>query len=201
MTLSTPLSRRGVGYAIGAAALVAFLVWGLVQYANTPDPAPQEPAGVGAPTAGADADAAVEWLPHSPEQLLEAGRVAEEFAALYTSVTDGESTQAYYDALHEHVTADYAQRLVATAGTESAREQLAADGTTISAVAEVSRIRDLLPQQVTILVDCTTVTTTGSDQTEETYEFAVTMVPGPGEVWQVHDLQLADAGQDGDLPD
>lgn len=193
-----PLPRRAVIYAIVLAAIVAVAATAVATWTRSEEPAAPEPETTAGAPATRDTDEAMEWLPYDTDELMDAATVVEEFAELYTGFTADEDIDDYYAALHDYTTTEYAERLSPTRGSESAREALAADGITISSTATTSRIRDLLPGQITYIVDCTTVTSTGPDQTEENFEFAVTVMPGPGGAWRVHDLQLASAGQAGD---
>lgn len=197
-----PLSRNGVITAIAIAGIVAVIAVLIATYTG-PDDTSQSPAADPSPTQEEplDADQALDWLPHDPQTLAEAGQIATEFTELYTTVSDGETVDAYYETLHSYTTSDYADRLDPSAGVRSARDDLIGDGVTISSTAHVDRVRTLVDEQVMFIVAATTTTNTDQGQQNEDYEFAVTMVPTDDGQWQVHDLQLAGDGQSGDTPE
>lgn len=195
-----PPSRKTTGYVIAATGVVAWLATMLAFAVSSPES--HDAADQGEETTEteteADPQAAVEWLPYEPEELAEAGALAVEFAELYTRVQQDESAQAHHEALSELASADYAERLDPRPSSVEVREEMQAEGTTVSSSAEVSGIRDIVTGQVTVLVDCAMVTNTGNgDQERNDHEFAVTLLPVE-EGWKVHELQLAEDGQSGD---
>lgn len=195
-----PLSRKGVITTIAVAGIVAVIAVGAATYRGS-DEDPQPQTSDPSPTTQAvDAEAAVDWLPYTPEELVQAAAVAAEFTELYVTVSDGESVDAYYETLYTYTSDDYADRLTPTAGVRSAREGLVAEGVTISATAHVDQVRTLVQEQVVFTVAATTTTNTDQGQQNDDYEFAVTVTPDDDQ-WQVHDLQLASDGQSGDTPE
>ena len=197
-----PLSRKGVITAIAIAGIVAVIAVFIATYTgsdDTSEPSAADPSP--SPQESLDADQALDWLPHDPETLVEAGQVAVEFTELYTTVSDGETVDAYYETLRSYTTSDYADRLDPSAGVRSAREGLIGEGITISSSAQVDRVRTLVDEQVTFLVAVTTTTNSDQGQQTDDYEVAVTMVPTNEGQWQVHDLQVAADGQSGDTPE
>ena len=195
-----PLSRKGVITTIAVAGIVAAIAVGIATYQGSDDEPEPQATGPSPTTEPLDADTAVDWLPYTPQELVEAAAVAAEFTELYVTVSDGESVDAYYETLYTYTTDDYADRLTPTAGVRSAREGLVAEGITISATAHVDQVRTLVQEQVVFTVAATTTTNTGQGQQDEDYEFAVTVTPDDDQ-WQVHDLQLASDGQSGDTPE
>jgi len=195
-----PLSRKGVITTITTAGIAAVIA-ALIATDTEPDVTSPTPVADPSPsTEPFDVDQVLEWLPHNPEALVEAGQMAVEFAELYTTVSD-ESMDAYYERLYSYTTSDYADRLAPGAGVRSTRESLIGEGITISSTAHVERVRTLVDEQVTFILAATTTTNTDEGQQNEDYELAVTMVATDDGQWQVHDLQLADVGQSGDVPE
>lgn len=192
-----PLSRKGVITTIAVAGIVAAIAVGAATYRGSDEESEPQATEPSPTTEPLDADAAIDWLPYTPEELLEASAVAAEYTELYITVSDGESVDAFYETLHSYTTKDYADRLEPAAGVHSAREGLAEEGVTISAATDVDRVRVLVEDQITFIVAATTTTHSDQGRQNDDYEFAVTVTPDDDR-WKVHDLRLATEGQPGD---
>ncbi|WP_169948703.1 hypothetical protein [Microbispora sp. H11081] len=137
------------------------------------------------------------YLPLSREEIGAAADLARRFTEAYGTFAAGDEPAARADRLTRFATAEFAGQLTRTVTDPAVVDQNEADQVTSKGSAKVATIRDMTAAQVVFVVDSVRHVTDRNGQKEVPERFAVTVVKA-GADWRVYDLQLADAGQDGD---
>ncbi|MCG5216755.1 hypothetical protein [Streptosporangium sp. KLBMP 9127] len=139
------------------------------------------------------------FLPMSKEELAAAADVAQRFITSYGTYRFDEDPAVYTDRLSVFTTADLAAALGRAVASPGTVEQNTADALVSEGSAQVKEIREVDRSSVIFVVTGTQRVTAKSGPTERSEEYAVTLTQ-IGSDWRVHDLQPADAGQEGDPP-
>ncbi|WP_169983370.1 MULTISPECIES: hypothetical protein [unclassified Microbispora] len=137
------------------------------------------------------------YLPLSREEIGAAADLARRFTEAYGTFSAGEEPAARADRLKRFATDEFAGQLTRTVTDPAVVDQNEADQVTSKGSAKVATIRDMTANQVAFVVDSVRHVTDKNGQKDVPERFAVTVVKA-GTDWRVYDLQLADAGQDGD---
>ncbi|MFI9574749.1 hypothetical protein ACIG5D_25235 [Microbispora rosea] len=156
--------------------------------------AAREPSPVATTPAAFDVYA---YLPLSREEIGAAADLARRFTEAYGTFSPGEDPAARADRLKRFATDEFAGQLTRTVTDPAVVEQNEADQVTSKGSAKVTTIRDMTADQVVFVVDSARHVTDKNGQKDVPERFAVTVIKA-GTDWRVYDLQLADAGQDGD---
>ncbi|MFG1824553.1 hypothetical protein ACGFIJ_18880 [Microbispora bryophytorum] len=137
------------------------------------------------------------YLPLSKEEIGAAADLARRFTEAYGTFSPGEEPAARADRLKRFATDEFAGQLTRTVTDPAVVEQNETDQVTSKGSAKVTTIRDMTAAQVVFVVDSVRHVTDRTGQKDVPEQFAVTVIKA-GTDWRVYDLQLADAGQDGD---
>lgn len=139
-------------------------------------------------------------LPLTRTDLTGAIGLAIRFAAAYGTYRYDQAPQAYLARLRPMVTPELYGVLSRSAATPSLRAQRVRDRAFTTAQAAPHKIRALGPNSVILLLDLRQDTTTASGRRQRTHRLAVTAltIGGDGDGWAIHDIQPADAGNEGD---
>ncbi|GIH63238.1 MULTISPECIES: hypothetical protein [Microbispora] len=137
------------------------------------------------------------YLPLSREEIGAAADLARRFTEAYGTFSPGEEPAARADRLKRFATDEFAGQLTRTVTDPAVVQQNEADQVTSKGSAKVTTIRDMTADQVVFVVGSVRHVTDKNGQKDVPEQFAVTVVKA-GTDWRVYDLQLADAGQDGD---
>lgn len=137
------------------------------------------------------------YLPLSRQEIGAAADLARRFTEAYGTFSVDEDPAARADRLTRFATDEFAGQLTRTVTDPAVVDQTEADGVTSRGSAKVTTIRDMTASQVTFVVDSVRHVTDKNGQKDVPERFAVTVIKA-GADWRVYDLQLADAGQEGD---
>lgn len=137
------------------------------------------------------------YLPLSREELGAAADLARRFTEVYGTFAHGEDPAARAGRLTGFATEEFAGQLTRTVTDPAVADQNEADQVVSKGSAKVASIRDMTGSQVVFVVDSVRHVTDKNGRRDVPERFAVTVVKA-GTDWRVYDLQLADAGQDGD---
>jgi hypothetical protein len=161
---------------------------------STPSEAPSVPPPPSTgPVIGNSAGAIYQWLPFRPADLAAAAEVAVQFGDLYDTFSYSQSPSAYARSLRSVTTSDLEaqlQRAYSTPGLAGPRvdEKQVSTGR-----AKISSLRAFGAGSLTFIVTITQKITSTKGSSENTSEFAETVVGGSGR-WQVNDIEPASAG-------
>lgn len=161
---------------------------------STPSAAPSVPPPPSTgPVIGNSAGAIYQWLPFRPADLAAAAEVAVQFGDLYDTYSYSESPSAYARSLRSLTTSDLEaqlQRAYSTPGLSGPRvdEKQVSTGK-----AKINSLRAFGPGSLTFIVTITQKIVSTKGTSENTSQFAETVVGGSGN-WQVNDIQPASAG-------
>lgn len=173
---------------------------------------PERAAGVqAAPTAKASAPVQVPsqvattpgafdvyaYLPLSRDELAAAADLARRFTGSYGTFQYGEDPVAFAQRLKAFATDEFGAQLTRAMTDPALVNQNKADQVVSRASAKVATIRDMTANQVIFVVDSVRHVTDRTGQRDQPDRYAVTVIK-VGVDWRVYDLELADAGQDGD---
>ncbi|GAB3135342.1 hypothetical protein [Microbispora hainanensis] len=137
------------------------------------------------------------YLPLSKEEIGAAADLARRFTEAYGTFSPGEEPAARADRLKRFATDEFGGQLTRTVTDPAVVEQNKTDQVNSKGSAKVTTIRDMTADQVVFVVDSVRHVTDKNGQKDVPERFAVTVIKA-GTDWRVYDLQLADAGQDGD---
>ncbi|WP_068927099.1 hypothetical protein [Planobispora rosea] len=137
------------------------------------------------------------YLPMTKQELSAAADYARRFTAEYGTYDHREDPVAHGDRLRGYATAEFADVLVRARTAAAFVEANRADEVVSAGSATVKEIRQVQSSSVVFVVVCTERITSKGGPRDRTDEYAVTLIP-VGDGWRVHDLQPADAGQEGD---
>ena len=161
---------------------------------STPSAAPSVPPPPSTgPVIGKSAGAIYQWLPFSPADLAAAAEVAVQFGDLYDTYSYSQSPSAYARSLRSVTTSDLEaqlQRAYSTPGLAGPRvdEKQVSTGR-----AKINSLRAFGPGSLTFIVTITQKVASTKGSSENTSQFAETVVGGSGN-WQVNDIEPASAG-------
>lgn len=161
-----------------------------------PPPA-ASPAPAVAPAAG-DFDIYA-YLPVSRERLQAAVDVAERFAAAYTTFRHDEDPAAHAERLKAFTTVEMGQALTRSVTDPGLVQRNREERVVAQGSARLKQIRNISAGAVVLVVTTTQRVTSTAGTRDRVDDYAVTLTP-VGEEWRVHDLEPADAGQEGDVP-
>lgn len=156
-------------------------------------PATSTPAAAPVATTGGGGVNIYQWLPFTQQDLTAASRATVTFAADYENWTYTESAQAYVAKMNGLVTANLAaslQNSYATPGVAALRSAQKQISTSSGGIAS---IRSFGTGSITFVVNITQRLATTSGTTNNSAQYAVTLVSG-ATGWQVNDVELAGAG-------
>ncbi|MCY9787739.1 hypothetical protein KIK06_28060 [Nocardiopsis sp. EMB25] len=138
------------------------------------------------------------WFPFEEAELREAGATARAFAEAYGTIDYSQSPEAYFGAMEELATDEYAEILADTSRVGAFWEEMSEAEAVAEGRAEVDRVRTFGEDSITFVLTAQSITETGDAQFDENLgEFAVTVVREGG-TWLVFDFQPADVGQFGE---
>ena len=161
---------------------------------STPSAAPSVPPPPSTgPVIGSSAGAIYQWLPFRPADLAAAAEVAVQFGDLYDTYSYSQSPSDYARSLRSVTTSDLEaqlQRAYSTPGLAGPRvdEKQVSTGR-----AKISSLRAFGPGSLTFVVTITQKVASTKGSSENTSQFAETVVGGAGN-WQVNDIEPASAG-------
>ena len=161
---------------------------------STPSAAPSVPPPPSTgPVIGNSAGAIYQWLPFRPADLAAAAEVAVQFGDLYDTYSYSQSPADYARSLRSVTTSDLEaqlQRAYSTPGLAGPRvdEKQVSTGR-----AKINSLRAFGPGSLTFIVTITQKIASTKGSSENTSQFAETVVGGAGN-WQVNDIQPASAG-------
>lgn len=162
--------------------------------ASTPSAAPSvPPPPTAGPVIGTNAGAIYQWLPFRPADLAAAAEVAVQFGNLYDTFSYNDSPSAYARRLSSVTTSDLEaqlQRAYSTPGLSGPRVD---DKQVSTGRAKIDSLRAFGAGTLTFIVTITQKITSTKGSSENTSQFAETVVGGSGS-WQVNDIQPASAG-------
>jgi len=162
--------------------------------ASTPSAAPSVPPPPSTgPVIGNSAGAIYQWLPFRPADLAAAAEVAVQFGDLYDTFSYSQSPSGYARSLRSVTTSDLEaqlQRAYSTPGLAGPRvdEKQVSTGR-----AKINSLRAFGPGSLTFVVTITQKITSTKGSSQNTSQFAETVVGGAGN-WQVNDIEPASAG-------
>jgi len=162
--------------------------------ASTPSAAPSVPPPPSTgPVIGNSAGAIYQWLPFHPADLAAAAEVAVQFGDLYDTFSYSQSPSGYARSLRSVTTSDLEaqlQRAYSTPGLAGPRvdEKQVSTGR-----AKINSLRAFGPGSLTFVVTITQKITSTKGSSQNTSQFAETVVGGAGN-WQVNDIEPASAG-------
>ncbi len=161
---------------------------------STPSAAPSVPPPPSTgPVIGNSAGAIYQWLPFKPADLSAAAEVAVQFGDLYDTYSYSQSPSDYARSLRSVTTSDLEaqlQRAYSTPGLAGPR----VDQKQVSTGrAKINSLRAFGPGSLTFVVTITQKVASTKGSSENTSQFAETVVGGAGN-WQVNDIQPASAG-------
>lgn len=203
-------SRRGLAFAGVVAVLAAVGIYLTMISSSDPDP-PREQAVSGssvpsqAPTSQAPSQVArtpsefdvYSYLPLSRAELAAAADLARRFTVSYGSFQYGEDPASFAGRLKVFATAEFGNELTRAVTTPGLVEQNRADAVVSSGSATVTSIRDMTASTVVFVVDSVRHVTAKSGAKDLAGQYAVTVIK-LGSDWRIYNLELADAGQDGE---
>ncbi|MFF0306702.1 hypothetical protein ACFYSC_04700 [Streptosporangium sp. NPDC004379] len=208
-------NRRGLVFAVLVAMLAGVGVY-LTMMSGQPggEPAGQDPARADRATAQARARVSAEpprpaatasdapfdvysYLPMTKQELAAAADYARRFTAAYGTYRYDEDPAAYGDRVGGYTTTEFADVLLRTFSSPGTIEANKADQVVSVGSAEVKAIRQVQDTSVTFVVTGTQKITTKAGPRGLTDDYAVTLIE-VGTEWRVHNLEPADAGQEGD---
>jgi hypothetical protein len=145
------------------------------------------------PVIGNSAGAIYQWLPFRPADLAAAAEVAVQFGDLYDTFSYSQSPSDYARSLRSVTTSDLEaqlQRAYSTPGLAGPRvdEKQVSTGR-----AKINSLRAFGPGSLTFIVTITQKIASTKGSSENTSQFAETVVGGSGN-WQVNDIEPASAG-------
>jgi hypothetical protein len=145
------------------------------------------------PVIGNSAGAIYQWLPFRPADLAAAAEVAVQFGDLYDTYSYSQSPSDYARSLRSVTTSDLEaqlQRAYSTPGLAGPRvdEKQVSTGR-----AKINSLRAFGPGSLTFIVTITQKVASTKGSSENTSQFAETVVGGAGN-WQVNDIEPASAG-------
>ncbi|MEV5704824.1 hypothetical protein [Actinoallomurus sp. NPDC052274] len=189
----------------GAAGLVLVLVcltWSTrrpTRPAHTPHgTSPRAPAGATASRWSRTARDAGRLLPFPPEQISQAARLAETFAAAYSTHRYNESPAEYLQRLAPMMSPSLRAVLERAAADPAVVVQRQRVQEVCVGEARAEAIRELGSASITFVVTVTEHITTAYATRQDTVRYAITLVPTTGGGWKVYDVELAATGQAGD---
>ncbi|WP_283135531.1 hypothetical protein [Rhizohabitans arisaemae] len=161
--------------------------------APAPPPVPATPS----PPPSAESFDIYRLLPLSKEEFAASADVAYRFATAYGGYRHDEDPAVHARRISVFTTPDLGRILARGVLSPGELEQNRADQVVSQASAEIREIRDVKERSVVYVVGITQRITakSGSDQRTEEYAITVSQV---GADWKVHDIQQANAGQEGD---
>ncbi|GIH69244.1 hypothetical protein [Sphaerimonospora thailandensis] len=137
------------------------------------------------------------YLPLSRQELGAAADLARRFTESYGTFRYDEEPAAFAGRLKAFATDEFAAQLTRAMTDPGLVERNRAGRVVSRASAEVKKIRDMTADQVVFVVGSVRHVTGDDGDKDENDRFAVTVIRA-GSDWRVYDLELADAGQDGD---
>jgi len=181
--------------------LGVFLLGGRHQAATPP---PASPSASAAPVSSTPAASPVattggggvniyQWLPFTQQDLTAASRATVTFAADYENWTYTEPAQAYIAKMNGLVTASLAASLQNSYATPGVAALRSAQKQVSTSSGGIASIRSFGTGSITFVVNITQRLATTSGTTNNSAQYAVTLVSS-ATGWQVNDVELAGAG-------
>ena len=156
-------------------------------------PVTSTPAAAPVATTGGGGVNIYQWLPFSQQDLTAASRATVAFAADYENWTYTEPTQAYVAKMNGLVTANFAASLQNSYATPGVAALRSAQKQVSTSSGGIASIRSFGTGSITFVVNITQRLATTSGTTNNSAQYAVTLVSS-ATGWQVNDVELAGAG-------
>ena len=161
---------------------------------STPSEAPSVPPPPSTgPVIGNSAGAIYQWLPFRPADLAAAAEVAVQFGDLYDTFSYSQSPSAYARSLRSVTTSDLEAQLQRAYSTPGLAGPRVDDKQVSTGRAKINSLRAFGPGSLTFVVTITQKITSTKGSSENTSQFAETVVGGSGN-WRVNDIEPASAG-------
>jgi len=161
---------------------------------STPSAAPSVPPPPSTgPVIGSSAGAIYQWLPFRPADLAAAAEVAVQFGDLYDTYSYSQSPSDYARSLRSVTTSDLEAQLQPAYSTPGLAGPRVDEKQVSTGRAKISSLRAFGPGSLTFVVTITQKVASTKGSSENTSQFAETVVGGAGN-WQVNDIQPASAG-------
>ena len=161
---------------------------------STPSEAPSVPPPPSTgPVIGKSAGAIYQWLPFSPADLAAAAEVAVQFGDLYDTFSYSQSPSDYARSLRSVTTSDLEAQLERAYSTPGLAGPRVDEKQVSTGRAKINSLRAFGPGSLTFIVTITQKIVSTKGTSENTSQFAETVVGGSGN-WQVNDIQPASAG-------
>lgn len=148
------------------------------------------PSAAAAPTGSVDI---YQWLPFSQSALAKAAGVTEQFGADYGTFTYSDSASGYVGRMRGLVTSQLSATLARGFATPGVASQRTQQRQVSAGSAVINSIRAFGASSLTFLVTIKQAMNTKQGKTQTTAQYAIT-VTGSGVIWQVNDIELANAG-------
>ena len=161
---------------------------------STPSEAPSVPPPPSTgPVIGKSAGAIYQWLPFSPADLAAAAEVAVQFGDLYDTFSYSQSPSDYARSLRPVTTSDLEAQLERAYSTPGLAGPRVDEKQVSTGHAKINSLRAFGPGSLTFVVTITQKIASTKGSSENTSQFAETVVGGSGN-WQVNDIEPASAG-------